>query len=121
MKRRLLILSAFATASAYVSLAAAHAFLDHAMPRAGSTVHRSPEQLSLWFSEQLDPPFSNAEVLDGSGKRVDKGEPQVDSTDRKLLRVSLPPLAPGKYRVVWRVLSVDTHVSMGEFTFDIAP
>jgi methionine-rich copper-binding protein CopC len=42
-------------------------------------------------------------------------------TDRTLLRISLPPLAPGKYRVTWRVLSVDTHVATGEFTFDVAP
>ncbi len=38
----------------------------------------------------------------------------------KLLRVSLPNLAPGTYRVMWRVLSVDTHVSEGDFTFDVA-
>jgi len=55
------------------------------------------------------------------GKRVDKGDPQVDSADRMLLRISLPPLAPGRYRVSWRVLSVDTHVATGQFTFDIAP
>jgi methionine-rich copper-binding protein CopC len=75
----------------------------------------------LWFSERLDPPFSKAEVLDGGGNRVDKGDSQVDSTDPTLLRISLRPLAPGRYRVTWRVLSVDTHVAKGEFTFDIAP
>ncbi|TMG92656.1 MAG: copper resistance protein CopC [Betaproteobacteria bacterium] len=61
------------------------------------------------------------EVLDRIGKRVDKGDPQVDSADRMLLRISLPPLAPGRYRVTWRVLSVDTHVAAGQFTFEIAP
>ena len=65
--------------------------------------------------------FSKAEVLDGSGRRVDKGDPNVDNADPRLLRISLPPLARGRYRVTWRVLSVDTHVSKGEFTFDIAP
>jgi methionine-rich copper-binding protein CopC len=120
MKRRLLVLLALASALAFVPLAAAHAFLDHAIPGAGSAVHRSPAQLRLWFSERLDPPFSKAEVLDGSGKRVDTGDPQVDSADPKLLRIPMPPLAPGRYRVTWRVQSVDTHVSKGEFTFDIA-
>lgn len=102
-------------------LTMAPAFLDHAIPGAGSAVHRSPAQLRLGFSEQLDPPYSKVEVLDESGKRVDKDDTQVDSTDRKLVRVSLPPLAPGKYRAMWRVVSVDTHASKGEFTFDIAP
>jgi copper resistance protein C len=37
------------------------------------------------------------------------------------LEVSVPALAPGRYRVVWRVLSLDTHVTEGDFTFDVAP
>jgi methionine-rich copper-binding protein CopC len=37
-----------------------------------------------------------------------------------VLRVSLPPLEPGRYRVTWRVLSVDTHVTEGDFTFEVA-
>jgi methionine-rich copper-binding protein CopC len=119
MKRRLSVLLTLASALGFGPLAAAHAFLDHAIPGAGSAVHRSPAQLSLWFSERLDPPFSKAEVLDVSGKRVDAGDPQVDSADPKLLWISLPPLAPGRYRVAWRVQSIDTHVSKGEFTFDI--
>jgi hypothetical protein len=38
-----------------------------------------------------------------------------------LLRVSLPKLVPGTYRVTWRVLSVDTHVTEGDFTFAVVP
>jgi len=120
MKRRLFTLLTLVSALAFVPFAVAHASLAHSIPRAGSTVHRSPTRLSLWFSERLDPTFSRAEVLDGSGTRIDKGDPQVDSSDGKLLQISLPALAPGKYRVTWRVLSADTHVSMGEFTFYIA-
>jgi len=36
-----------------------------------------------------------------------------------LLTVSLPKLKPGKYKVVWRVVSVDTHVTTGNFTFEL--
>jgi methionine-rich copper-binding protein CopC len=61
------------------------------------------------------------QVLDRSGKRVDKGDPQVDRADAALLLVSVPQLTPGTYRVTWRVLSVDTHVTEGDFTFDVAP
>jgi copper resistance protein C len=111
----------FSSALAWTPIAAAHAFLQHAVPGGGSTVHKSPAKVKLWFSERLEPAFSSLEVLDRAGKRVDSGDPQVDSTDAKLLQVSLPRLSPGNYRVTWRVLSVDTHVSKGEFTFDIAP
>jgi methionine-rich copper-binding protein CopC len=121
MKGWLSRLLAFASAMMFVSLAGAHAFLDHATPAVGSAVRASPAQVKLWFTQQLEPAFSTARVWDRSGKRVDQGDPQVDLADATLLRVSLPQLAPGTYRVTWRVLSVDTHVTEGDFTFDVAP
>lgn len=103
------------------SPAGAHSRLERASPAAGSTIQRSPPQLKLWFTERLEPAFSKVRVLDRNGKQVDKADPEVDGADAKLLRVSLPKLAPGTYRVQWRVLSVDTHVIEGDFTFDVAP
>ena len=40
----------------------AHAFLDHASPRVGSTVAIAPRELLLWFTEKLEPAFSTVEV-----------------------------------------------------------
>ena len=101
--------------------AAAHAFLDHASPRVGSVVERAPAQVSLWFTQELEPAFSSVRVFDRSGKQIDKGDLQLDRADATLLQLSLPQLAPGTYRVAWRVLSVDTHVTEGDFTFDVVP
>jgi len=100
--------------------AAAHAFLDHALPAVGSTVHESPKSVRLWFTEQLEPAFSSIRVLDSSGKEVDARDSHVDAAEPIIVAVSVPALAPGTYRVVWRVVSVDTHVTEGDFTFDIA-
>jgi copper resistance protein C len=108
-------------ALAIASVAGAHAFLDHATPAVGSEVHGSPAQVKLWFTQPLEPAFSRVQVLDGGGHRVDKGDVHVDRADPTLLEVSVPPLGPGEYRVAWRVLSVDTHVTEGDFTFDVAP
>jgi copper resistance protein C len=121
MNRRLLMLLALASAPAFFPVAGAHAFLDHAMPAVGSVVHGAPAQIKLWFTQRLEPAFSTMQVLDRSGKRVDKGDPQVDRADAELLLVSVPQLTPGTYRVTWRVLSVDTHVTEGDFTFAVAP
>jgi hypothetical protein len=121
MKRPLLMLLVIVSAPMLVSIACAHAFLDHATPAVGSVVHGAPAQVKLWFTEQLEPAFSSVRVLDRSGRQVDKADPQVDRADATLLRVSLPQLAPGTYRVAWRVLSVDTHVTEGDFTFDVVP
>jgi hypothetical protein len=98
----------------------AHAFLDHADPRVGSTVSASPAEIRLWFTQELEPAFSRMEVTDASGNRVGDAA-QVDRQDRTQMHLTLPNLAPGLYTVLWRVLSVDTHVSEGKFTFRVAP
>jgi copper resistance protein C len=119
MKRVLLV--AFVAACVACSTARAHAFLDHAAPAVGSTVRAPPAQVRLWFTQPLEPAFSSVRLLDRSGKRVDRGDAKVDTRDTRILEVSVPALAPGRYRVVWRVLSLDTHVTEGDFTFDVAP
>ena len=75
----------------------------------------------MWFTQRLEPAFSGVQVSDANGKRVDKADAHVDPGDATLLVVTLPPLAPGTYRVTWRVLSVDSHVTEGDFTFSVAP
>jgi len=114
----MLLVIAFALAP---SGAGAHAFLDHAAPAVGSTLRAAPTEVSIWFTQQLEPAFSGAEVADGTGKRVDTGSTRVDAADATLLHVALPPLPPGTYRVHWHVLSVDTHRTEGNFNFTIAP
>ena len=121
VKRGLLTLLALAPALACAPLAAAHALLVRAIPGADSAVHESPAKFKLWFSGPLEAAFSTVEVLDGTDKRVDKGDSQIEGADRNLLQVSVPQLPAGTYRVTWRVLSVDRHVSKGDFTFEIAP
>jgi methionine-rich copper-binding protein CopC len=106
-------------AAGFAPAAFAHAFLQHASPRVGSTVQQSPPQVTLHFTEALEPAFSSVQVLDAAGREVDRRDAKVDAKDAASLVVSLPPLAPGKYRVKWRVLSGDTHVTQGDFTFEV--
>jgi copper resistance protein C len=96
--------------------AEAHAFLDHAEPRVGSTVPTAPRELSLSFTQKLEPAFSSAEVSDANGARVDLGKPSVSAS---VMRVRLKQLSAGTYRVRWHVLSVDTHTTEGSFTFQV--
>jgi methionine-rich copper-binding protein CopC len=96
--------------------AEAHAFLDHAEPRVGSTVPTAPRELVLSYTQNLEPAFSSVEVSDANGARVDLGKPEIGAST---MRVGLKPLAPGTYRVRWQVLSVDTHTTEGSFTFHV--
>jgi copper resistance protein C len=99
---------------------AAHAFLQGADPAVGSTVQTSPKEVRIWLTEKVEPALSTIEVFDGSGKQVDKRDVQLDRSNGALLQVSLPPLHAGQYKVVWRVVSVDTHVTNGNFSFRVA-
>jgi methionine-rich copper-binding protein CopC len=99
----------------------AHAFLDHAEPAVGSQIHSSPVQVRIWFTERLEPVLSRIQVFNAANSEVDKRNVHIDGSNPALLEVALSPLPPGKYRVVWRVVSVDTHVTTGDFTFILAP
>jgi len=97
----------------------AHAHLDRATPAAGATETTAPSEVTLHFSDRLEPKFSTVVVRDAAGSQVDKRDARVDEADRGTLRVSLPPLGPGQYKVEWRVISVDSHASKGDYGFRI--
>ncbi|HUH94704.1 MAG TPA: CopD family protein [Casimicrobiaceae bacterium] len=70
MLRRLLATTWAALGLAWSAHASAHAFLDHASPRVGSTVHGSPPDVRLWFTQELEPAFSTLSVQDAGGHGV---------------------------------------------------
>ena len=96
-----------------------HAFPERAEPKVGSTVSASPRQVRIWFDGALEPVFSTIVVHDTNGGRVDSGDGRVDPADPALLEVSLPPLKPGTYRVLWNAAARDGHRTQGEFTFTV--
>jgi methionine-rich copper-binding protein CopC len=97
-----------------------HAFLKRAEPAVGSTIQSPPGQVRIWFSEKIEPTLSSVQVFDGSGREVDNHDGRLDRSRQESLRVSLPPLQAGTYKVVWRVVSVDSHVTKGSFMFRVA-
>ncbi|MFY9957058.1 copper resistance CopC family protein [Bradyrhizobium sp.] len=96
--------------------ATAHAFLDHAEPRVGNKVAAPPREVTLWFTQKLEPAFSTITVSNAAGERVDTGKPRISGTQ---MSVSLRPGGSGTYHVTWHVLSVDTHTTEGNFTFQV--
>ena len=74
------------------TIAQAHAFLDHASPAVGSTIATSPGQVMLYFTEQLEPKFSGAEVHSAGGGRVDHGT----SVSGNVMRLSVGSLNSGQ-------------------------
>ena len=96
--------------------ASAHAMLDHAEPRVGNKVATAPRQVTLWFTQKLEPAFSAITVTNAAGQRVDTGKTRVSGSQ---MSVSLRAGGTGTYHVNWHVLSVDTHTTEGNFTFQV--
>jgi copper resistance protein C len=114
--RNIILVTMLALSPFAATVAHAHAFLDHAEPRVGSTVPTAPRELTLTFTQELEASFSSAEVRDAKGARVDQGRPQISGT---VMRVGLKPLPAGTYKVHWKALSVDTHTTQGGFSFRV--
>jgi copper resistance protein C len=115
MRTLIVILSLFSAAIA-APAAQAHAFLDHASPLVGSTVPAAPHEVTLSFTQNLEPAFSTVAVTDASGARVDQGKPTISANT---MRIGLKALGSGTYKVRWHALSVDTHTTEGSFTFHV--
>ena len=96
--------------------ASAHAFLDCAEPRVGNKVATPPHEVTLWFTQKLEPAFSNVTVTNAAGQRVDAGKPRISGNQMSVL---LRPGGTGTYHVTWHVLSVDAHTTDGNFTFQV--
>jgi methionine-rich copper-binding protein CopC len=112
------ILLAAALAAGVATPAVAHAFLDTASPRAGESLKASPPRVELHFTEDLEPDFSAIVVTDEAGRDVDAGPVSVVGAT---MSVRLKTLAPGRYRVTWHAVSVDTHRTQGSYNFVVAP
>src|SRR5437868_4834140 len=117
--RRVLVLMVLTLSLLAAGRADAHAKLARSEPPASSTLRGAPPEVRLWFTENLEPAFSAAQLLDGERRQVDGAVAQVDAVNAALLRLRLPALGAGQYRVVYRVVSVDSHVTAGELTFRI--
>jgi copper resistance protein C len=110
------VITVLAVCLILVRIADAHAFLDHADPKVGSTIQESPSQVTVWMTEGLEPAFSKLQVFAANGMEVDKKDTKINGN---IMTVSLPKLAAGKYHVSWQVVAVDTHRTSGTFDFTI--
>jgi methionine-rich copper-binding protein CopC len=97
----------------------AHAHLTAASPAVGSTVQAAPTEVTITYTEGVEPKFSTIEVLDAAGTRVDTANVHILPDDNKRLSVGVKPLSPGVYKVIWHATAVDTHKTEGDFSFTV--
>jgi len=100
--------------------ALAHSLLLESSPVAGTTVAAPPRQITLRFNNRIEKKLSTIRLLDERGAPGPVAVLDVDGPPDRLT-ATLASLAPGSWRVEWRVLSTDGHIVSGGFSFRVAP
>ena len=119
--RRVALIGALLVALALPASAFAHAALLKTVPSASVTVDTSPKQVSLIYSEAVEPRFAIVSVTNANATSETTGPPTRNAANADQLDVPLKQLRQGWYLVVWRVISVDGHPVRGAFTFAVGP
>lgn len=103
-----------------LGVASAHASLIRSQPAPGTVLATGPSEVRLWYDEDVDPNFSEIQVLDKSLSRVDNNDLKGVPGESKQLVITLKPLSDGTYTVAWKALSAtDGHITRGNFAFSV--
>ena len=97
-----------------------HATLLRSEPAKGDTIAASPDRVYLVFSEEIEPSLGGIRLVGPGGITLTlkpTGDPRNVSV---LVAPVTTPLAPGRWRVEWRIVSEDGHPIDGDFTFTVA-
>ncbi len=97
----------------------AHSMLIKAEPPRRAVLTKAPTQVRLWFNEKIEGEYASLVVLDAKKQSITDLKPTLAPDDQKSIVLPLPELAPGKYSVKFRVLSVDGHVVESSFDFTV--
>ncbi len=96
----------------------AHSLLLSSMPAADAVVS-GPPAVSLRFNNRIEKTLCRIRLVSPRGETQTLAVRNGGAVDA--LEAPLPPLAAGRYRVDWRVLSTDGHVVSGTFAFSVSP
>lgn len=111
----LLIAGALAPGSAW-----AHAQLEKTSPQRDDTVKTEPKLVTFTFGEAVSGTAGAVRVFNTAGVRVDDGNARHPGSDAKVFGVALKPGLPkGTYTATYRIVSADSHIVTGGFSFSI--
>jgi len=99
----------------------AHASVTQAEPGRRAVLKASPRQISVSFSEPIEPAYSTLTLTDAAGHEPPHGKATVPQEDPKRLVLPIDSLGPGRYTVKYRALSMDGHAVTGEYGFSVGP
>jgi copper transport protein len=117
MRRQSFLICALLIALLIPGVALAHPELVRTEPAANAQLATAPAQIRVSFNEELEEAFSDLQLYDARGQRVDQGGGGRDPSELNSLRLELPSIPPGLYTVVWQTVGSDGHKVKGNFVF----
>ncbi|MGE3325219.1 MAG: copper resistance CopC/CopD family protein [Acidimicrobiia bacterium] len=97
----------------------AHADLVTSQPTAGAILDFAPNDITLTFSEPVDPVEDSIRLVDASGVVLDIGRVnQTRGVDTLGTSIS-DELPDGSYVIAWRALSADSHLIKGALVYSV--
>ena len=111
-------LAVSAAALAVSTTAYAHARPTSYDPAPNAEVS-TPSQLTIHFSEPLEPAFSKITLSDASGKGAASDAAQLDAADARTMHLALQPLVAGRYTVKWIAVATDGHRTQGTYALTV--
>ncbi len=103
---------------------AAHSFVDHCTPEAGSTVPQAPQELRCTFTDPIDAKQTVLAVFDAKNNQIDNKDVKADPSDPDgktvVETLNNAKMTGGLYTVKWSTVSEDGHATDGQFQFAVA-
>src|SRR5687767_7917660 len=97
---------------------ATHATLVSSEPAANSQLAAAPRRIRLVYSEPVEGRLARVTLVASTGGTVVL-EPAADPRDVHAVIAPVDSLAPGRYKVDWRVVSADGHPVTGAYWFAV--
>jgi copper transport protein len=116
----LMVSLALSASLALASPALGHAILERSEPADGAVLDEPPEEVRLWFSDEVAPDLSGAVLLDGDGRRVGSTVTRIDPSRPGLIILNVPQLGDGAYTIEWKAFAEDDgHLLRGSLVFRV--
>ena len=98
-----------------------HAAFESSDPSPDAILATPPADVTIRFTEPLEPSQSSAELLDPTGAVIEQAISFVDQSDPYVMHLTIPTeLGAGTYVVSWRNFSTaDGHPMEGYFAFSV--
>ena len=94
-----------------------HAVLIESDPPHEATLHVAPDTFLLRFNAALETVITRVYLIDHEKKETPLESVGASQPDRIVVRV--PPIKPGVYTILYKVLARDGHVTEGRVLFTL--